>query len=110
MVKRCSACHPQHPAASTTFWFWSDRRASMMRPSSIRPGLQVSRLGFGGAPIGNLYEKVPEEEAQAALAAALDQGGIRYFDTAPLYGHGLSEERMGRAFSGRPRDSYVGST
>jgi D-threo-aldose 1-dehydrogenase len=82
----------------------------MMRPSSIGPGLQVSPLGFGGAPIGNLYEKVPEEEAQAALAAALDQGGIGYFDTAPFYGHGLSEERMGRAFSARPRDSYVVST
>jgi D-threo-aldose 1-dehydrogenase len=72
-------------------------------------GVQVSPFGFGGAPIGNLYEKVTEEEAQAALATALDQR-IRYFDTAPFYGHGLSEERMGRAFRARPRDSYVLST
>jgi len=81
----------------------------MMPPYSIGTGVQVSPLGFGGAPIGNLYEKVTEEEAQGALAAALDQG-IRYFDTAPFYGHGLSEERMGRALAGRPRDSYVLST
>jgi D-threo-aldose 1-dehydrogenase len=81
----------------------------MMPPYTIAPGVQVSALGFGGAPIGNLYEKVTEDEAQAALAAALDHG-IRYFDTAPFYGHGLSEQRMGRALSARPRDSYVLST
>jgi D-threo-aldose 1-dehydrogenase len=75
----------------------------------IVKGVQVSPLGFGGAPIGNLYEKVTEEEAQAALATALDQD-IRYFDTAPFYGHGLSEERMGRALAGHRRDSYVLST
>jgi D-threo-aldose 1-dehydrogenase len=75
----------------------------------IVQGVQVSPLGFGGAPIGNLYEKVTEEEAQAALATALDHD-IRYFDTAPFYGHGLSEERMGRALAGRRRDSYVLST
>src|SRR5579862_4076181 len=75
----------------------------------IVPGVQVSPLGFGGAPIGNLYEKVTEEEAQAALGTALAQG-IRYFDTAPFYGHGLSEKRMGRALAGHPRDSYVLST
>jgi D-threo-aldose 1-dehydrogenase len=75
----------------------------------IGRGVRVSALGFGGAPIGNLYTKVSEEEAQAAVASALAQG-IRYFDTAPFYGHGLSEERMGRALAGRPRDSYVLST
>src|SRR5271154_5428285 len=71
--------------------------------------VQVSALGFGGAPIGNLYEKVTEEEAHSALETALAQG-VRYFDTAPFYGHGLSEERMGRALGGHPRDSYVLST
>ena len=75
----------------------------------IVQGVQVSPLGFGGAPIGNLYAKVTEAEAQAALATALAQG-IRYFDTAPFYGHGLSEKRMGRALAGQPRDSYVLST
>jgi D-threo-aldose 1-dehydrogenase len=75
----------------------------------IVQGVQVSPLGFGGAPIGNLYQKVTEEDAQAALATAFAQG-IRYFDTAPFYGHGLSEERMGRALTSHPRDSYVLST
>ena len=55
----------------------------------------LTRMGFGGAPLGNLYRKVSEEDAQAALRAAYD-GGIRYFDTAPQYGLGRSEERVGR--------------
>ena len=72
-------------------------------------GVRVSPLGFGGAPIGNLYAPVTEADAQAALEEALERG-IRYFDTAPFYGHGLSETRMGRALAGRPRDSFVVST
>jgi D-threo-aldose 1-dehydrogenase len=72
-------------------------------------GVRVSVLGFGAAPMGNLYARVTEDEAQAALHAAFE-GGIRYFDTAPFYGHGLSEERLGRAFAGRPRDTFVIST
>jgi D-threo-aldose 1-dehydrogenase len=75
----------------------------------IGRGVRVSALGFGGAPIGNLYEKVTEEEAYSALQTALALG-VRYFDTAPFYGHGLSEERIGRALGGHPRDSYVLST
>lgn len=69
----------------------------------------VSPLGFGGAPIGNLYAPVPEADAQSALREALARG-IRYFDTAPFYGHGLSEERIGRALAGRPRATFVIST
>ena len=69
----------------------------------------MSSLGFGGAPIGNLYAPVTEADAQAALQGALERG-IHYFDTAPFYGHGLSEVRMGRAFAGRPRDAFVVST
>lgn len=60
----------------------------------------VSPLGFGGAPIGNLYAPVPEADAQSALQEALARG-VRYFDTAPFYGHGLSEERIGRALAER---------
>jgi D-threo-aldose 1-dehydrogenase len=71
--------------------------------------VRVSPLGFGGAPIGNLYAPVAEADAQAALQEALERG-IRYFDTAPFYGHGLSETRMGRALAGRPRGSFVVST
>lgn len=58
--------------------------------------VQVTALGFGAAPIGNLYRAVGEEAAQAAVKAALD-AGIHYFDTAPYYGFGLSESRLGTA-------------
>jgi D-threo-aldose 1-dehydrogenase len=76
---------------------------------TIGSNVRVSPLGFGGAPIGNLYTQVSEDDALGALEAAFEQG-IRYFDTAPFYGHGLSEERMGRVFAGRPRDRFVVST
>lgn len=56
----------------------------------------LTRMGFGGAPLGNLYRKVSEEDAQAALQAAYDHG-VRYFDTAPQYGLGISERRFGEA-------------
>lgn len=62
-------------------------------------------LGFGGAALGNLYSEVGDAEAEAALAAAI-AGGVRYFDTAPFYGYGLSERRMGRAI-GRRADLLV---
>ena len=74
-----------------------------------RRPVRVSPLGFGGAPIGNLYAPVSEEDAQSALHEALERG-IRYFDTAPFYGHGLSERRMGRALAGRARASFAVST
>lgn len=71
--------------------------------------VNVSDLGFGTAPIGNLYAEVGEAEARAALRRAL-QLGIRYFDTAPYYGHGLAERRLGQALAGAPRDSFTIST
>lgn len=76
-----------------------------------RSGVELSatELGFGGAPLGNLYAAIPEETAQETLQAAWG-AGIRFFDTAPLYGLGLSEERYGRFLSGKPRDDYVLST
>lgn len=74
-----------------------------------RTQLRVPRIGFGGAPLGNLFARVAESDARDALAAAYD-AGLRYFDTAPLYGHGLSETRMGEALAHRPRDSFVLST
>jgi D-threo-aldose 1-dehydrogenase len=72
-------------------------------------GVTVTRLGLGCAPLGNLFDTVTDEDAAATVAAAWD-AGIRYFDTAPLYGLGLSEERVGRALAGRPRDEYVLAT
>jgi D-threo-aldose 1-dehydrogenase len=74
-----------------------------------RSQLQVTELAFGAAAIGNLFTEVDEEAARAAIDAAWD-GGIRTFDTAPHYGLGLSERRLGDALRHRPRQEYVIST
>lgn len=72
-------------------------------------GLELSRIGFGGAPIGDIGKAPRNADAEALLEAAW-QAGIRYFDTAPFYGAGLSERRIGDFLRTRPRDSYVLST
>lgn len=72
-------------------------------------GLTFTELGFGAAPLGNLYRAISEDEAQAILETAW-KAGIRYFDTAPLYGLGLSETRLNRFLRDKPRDDYVLST
>jgi D-threo-aldose 1-dehydrogenase len=64
------------------------------------------RLGLGGAPLGNLFAAIDELQARATLDAAWD-GGCRSFDTAPHYGHGLSERRLGDALRERPREAFV---
>jgi D-threo-aldose 1-dehydrogenase len=69
----------------------------------------LGRLGFGGANIGNLFAAMSDEQARAVLEAAWD-AGIRYFDTAPHYGLGLSERRLGAFLATRPRDEFVVST
>ncbi|MFF3334572.1 aldo/keto reductase [Streptomyces sp. NPDC002888] len=74
-----------------------------------RSGVEVSGLGFGAAVIGNLYTEVTEEQAYDAVAAAWRQG-VRYFDTAPHYGLGLSERRLGAALRAHPREQYTVST
>lgn len=79
------------------------------RNDVVRRLRDLSTLGFGGAPIGNLYRQIDDETAIAAVASAWD-GGIRYFDTAPHYGLGLSERRLGEGLSGRPRDEFLLST
>lgn len=72
-------------------------------------GLKLSELGFGCAALGNLFAPVSREAAMAAMQTAWD-GGMRYFDTAPFYGHGLSERRTGDFLQGRDRDAFVLST
>jgi len=72
-------------------------------------GLTFTELGMGTAPLGNLYKTISDEEAHNVLTMAWD-AGIRYFDTAPLYGFGLSETRLNRFLRGKPRDKYVLST
>ena len=74
-----------------------------------RAGLQVSRLGFGGAPLGGLFQAVDDAAAHRALAAAWDLG-VRYFDTAPHYGAGRSERRIGEFLRTQQRDQWVIST
>ncbi|MGW0670354.1 aldo/keto reductase [Streptomyces sp. NPDC002746] len=74
-----------------------------------RSRVAVSPLGFGAAPLGNLYAPLDEETARAAVDAAWD-AGVRYFDTAPHYGLGLSERRLGAALKARPRDEFTVST
>jgi D-threo-aldose 1-dehydrogenase len=81
----------------------------MRRRRLGRTGVQVTELGFGAAPIGNLYAEVDEAVALRAVDAAWD-AGVRFFDTAPHYGLGLSERRLGKALASRPRDEYVVST
>lgn len=69
------------------------------------PCLDGARLGLGGAALGNLYQRVPDSQAHALLDAAW-QDGCRSFDTAPHYGHGLSERRMGDALRAQPRGAF----
>jgi D-threo-aldose 1-dehydrogenase len=66
-------------------------------------------LGFGGAPLGNMFGVVDDQTAEAAVGAAWDCG-IRYFDTAPHYGSGLSEHRFGHVLRRQERDAFVLST
>lgn len=66
-------------------------------------------LGFGGAPLGDMYARTDNPTAYQTLESAWD-GGVRYFDTAPHYGAGLSEQRFGAFLSTKPRDEYVLST
>ncbi|MFC8342317.1 aldo/keto reductase [Streptomyces sp. NPDC057280] len=68
--------------------------------------VELTELGFGASVIGNLYKVTPVHDAHAAIEAAWD-AGVRYFDTAPHYGLGLSERRLGAALRDRPRDEYV---
>jgi D-threo-aldose 1-dehydrogenase len=71
-----------------------------------RSALEVTVLGFGGAPLGDFYAKLPEEEALATVSAAYAHG-IRLFDTAPLYGQGLSEHRFGHVLRRLPQHDFV---
>lgn len=82
-------------------------------PSSTRKlgrsGLDVSPLGFGGAPLGDLYGLLDEAQAVSAVETAIN-GGVTLIDTSPLYGHGLSEHRIGAALRRVPGRAVVLST
>ena len=68
--------------------------------------LDISELGFGSAPLGNLYKPISDDEANDTLEDAWD-AGIRYYDTAPLYGLGLSETRLNRFLRTKQRSEYI---
>ena len=81
-----------------------------MKPSDTRAfgrsGLEVTCFGFGTAPLGNLFRDIDEATSVAMFQTAWD-AGVRYFDTAPMYGHGLSELRTGHSLRWRKRDDFV---
>lgn len=110
-MRACDA-HPLHPR-DPVFLADLSRDKSAMNPKSTAPqdpsNLPLSRAGFGCAALAGMYRPCPEDQAQAALQAAWD-GGVRHFDTAPFYGTGLSEQRLGQFLMARPRGSYTLST
>ena len=71
--------------------------------------IEVTELSFGGAPLGAVGDRLTDADVDAIVARAR-AGGIRYFDTAPLYGHGLSEKRLGSVLRTVPREDFVLST
>jgi len=76
---------------------------------TLSSGLALTEIGMGAAQFGNLFQETTDEVSTAAVRDAWE-GGIRYFDTAPHYGLGLSERRLGAALADYPRDEYILST
>ena len=81
-----------------------------MQPDTLvkfgRVDLKVTAFGFGTAPIGNIFREIDEETSDGMIQASWD-AGVRYFDTAPMYGHGLSELRAGHSLRWKNRDDFV---
>ncbi len=81
-----------------------------MKPSDIRNfgrcGFDVTRFGFGTAPLGNIFREIDEATSEAMFETAWD-AGVRYFDTAPYYGHGLAELRTGHSLRWKNRDDFI---
>lgn len=71
--------------------------------------LLPGKLGFGTAPLGNMFRNIPEEEAAATVESAWNHG-VRYYDSAPFYGAGLAEIRLGNVLSKKPRNEFIIST
>lgn len=71
-----------------------------------RTDLDVTAFGYGTAPIGNIFREIDEDTSDGMIQAAWD-AGVRYFDTAPMYGHGLSELRTGQSLRWKNRDDFV---
>lgn len=84
---------------------------ALQPPDTVDPMAlpELPALGLGTAPLGGLYSPIADDEAQRVIEAAWGRG-LRFFDTAPLYGHGNAERRLGAVLAGQPRDSYVLAT
>ncbi len=80
-----------------------------MEKRALRTGLELTVIGLGGAQFGNLYREMSADEVTRTVELAWENG-VRYFDTAPHYGMGLSERRLGKVLQQYPRDEYVLST
>jgi D-threo-aldose 1-dehydrogenase len=87
----------------------SSKGGCSIRTRTLGNGAQITEVGLGTAPFGNLFRKTTDKATREAIAEAWE-GGVRYFDTAPHYGLGLAEQRLGAALRTRPRDEYVIST
>jgi D-threo-aldose 1-dehydrogenase len=87
----------------------AEPRANPSGTSALHRRLAAMPLGFGGAPLGNLFHAVPDDVAHALVRHAYEKG-TRYFDTAPHYGHGRSEQRVGVGLAAANRDSFLLST
>lgn len=94
---------------SATSGMRSDQGRATQRNPLGRSDVEVTQLGLGTAPIGGLFTHVADETARAVVRAAL-AAGLNYVDTAPLYGYGISEQRVGAALADVGRDTYVLST
>lgn len=84
-------------------------KAALPKKTLGKTSLQVSELGFGAASLGNLYKEVKEQDANDTLAASIELG-LNLYDTAPRYGLGLSERRVGNALRSLNREDYILST
>lgn len=80
-----------------------------MKRTRLADGLDVTSIGLGSAPLGGLFSAVSDADAEATLAAGWS-AGIRFYDTAPLYGFGLAERRLGAFLRQQKRDSFAIST
>src|SRR3954452_8179634 len=103
------AYHCLHGAVAAGESFRMVLRAALPRRQLGRTGLDVSVLGFGAAPLGDLYARLDDATAIAAVERAFALG-VNLLDTSPLYGHGLSEHRCGAALRRVSRDEVVVAT
>jgi D-threo-aldose 1-dehydrogenase len=91
-------------------WLFGPRKDVDMKRVQLAGGrIEATALGLGTAPLGGLFAPLSDADAEATVARAWSSG-VRYFDTAPLYGFGLAERRLGRFLRQQTRDSFVIST